>query len=77
MRSWLARRDGDPRWPLRRQGARLTAASIGGQFGGNAHNLKCEEWRDALTGDTFTLANRLIAEQDDGARSLRTLITER
>jgi hypothetical protein len=77
MRSWLARRDGDPWWPLGRQGACLAAASIGGQFGGNTHNLKGEEWRNAFTGDAFTLADRLVAEQNDGARPLRTLITER
>jgi hypothetical protein len=65
MWSWLSRRDGDPRWPLRRQGARLAAASVGGKFGGNAHNLKREEWCDALAGDAIALADRFIAEQDD------------
>jgi hypothetical protein len=77
MRSWLARRDGDPWWPLGWQGACLTAASISGKLSGNPHDLKGEEWCNALTGDAFTLADRLIAEQNDGARSLRTLITER
>jgi hypothetical protein len=77
MRSWLARRDGDPRGPLSRQGACLAAASVGGKLGGDAHNLKREEWCDALAGDALTLADRLIAEQDDRAWSLRTFIAER
>jgi hypothetical protein len=63
--SRLACRDSDPRWPLRRQGAHLAAASIGRKLSGNAHNLKCEEWCDAFAGDALTLADRLIAEQDD------------
>jgi hypothetical protein len=76
MGSWLACRDGDPWWPLGGQGTCLTATSIGGEFCGNAHNLECEEWCDAFTGDAIALADRLIAEQDDGARSLRTLIAK-
>jgi hypothetical protein len=65
MRSWLSCRDGNPRRPLSRQGAHLAAASVGGKFGGNAHNLEGEEWCDALAGDAIALADRFIAEQDD------------
>jgi hypothetical protein len=65
MWSRLACRDSDPRWPLGRQGARLAAASVGGKLGGNAHDFKGKEWCDAFAGDALTLADRLIAEQDD------------
>jgi hypothetical protein len=75
--SRLACRDSDPRWPLCRQGPRLAAPSIGRKFGGNAYDLQCKEWCDAFAGDALTLADWLIAEQDDGAWSLRALITER
>jgi hypothetical protein len=77
MRPRLACCNGDPRWSLRREGARLSAARVGGKLGGNAYDFKCEEWCDALAGDALALANWLITEQDDGAWSLRTLITER
>jgi hypothetical protein len=63
--SRLASRDGHPRWPLGRQGARLSTASVGGKLGGNPHNFEREEWRDALASDALSLADRLIAEQDD------------
>jgi len=67
MWSWLPRRDRNPRWPLGRQGACFATTSVGRKFSGNAHNLKGEEWCHALTGDAFTLADRLVAEQDDRA----------
>jgi len=76
MGAWLSSRDGDPRWSLCWQGARLTATSIGGELCGNAHDLESEQWRHALTGDAFALADRLIAEKNDGARSLRTFVAK-
>ena len=76
MWSRLARRNRDPRWPLGRQGASFAATRIGGKFGGDAHNLQCKEWRDPLAGDALTLADRLVAEQDDRPWPLRTLIAE-
>jgi hypothetical protein len=63
--SRLACRDSDPRWPLGRQGARLSTASVGGKLGGNTHNFEREEWCDAFAGDALSLADRLIAEQND------------
>ena len=77
MRPRLACCNSDPRRTLGREGARLSAARVGGKLGGNAYDFKCEEWCDALAGDALTLADWLITEQDDGAWSLRTLITER
>jgi hypothetical protein len=77
MRPRLACCDSNPRRTLGWEGARLSAARVGGKLGGNTHDFKCEEWCDALAGDALTLADWLVAEQNDGAWSLRTLITER
>jgi hypothetical protein len=77
MRPRLACCNSDPRRTLGWEGARLSAARVGGKFGSNAHNLQREKWCNALAGDALTLADWLVAEQNDGAWSLRTLITER
>ena len=77
MRPRLACCNSDPGRTLGWEGARLSAARVGGKLGSNAHNLQCKERRNALAGDALTLADWLITEQDDGAWSLRTLITER
>ena len=77
MRSRLACCDSDPRRALCGEGARLAATSIRGEFGGNAHDLKREERGDPLAGDAIAFADRLVAEQDDRAWPLRTLIAER
>jgi hypothetical protein len=65
MWSRLASRDSDPRWPLSWKGARLAAASVGGKLGGNTYDFKGKEWCDAFASDALSLADRLIAEQDD------------
>jgi hypothetical protein len=75
--SRLARCDGDPRWPLGRQGARFATTCVGREFGSNAHNLQREKWCDAFARDSLTLADRLITEQNDRAWSLRSLIAKR
>jgi hypothetical protein len=75
--SRLASRNRDPRWPLCGKGARFAASSVRRELGGNAYDFKCEEWCDAFAGDALTFADRLIAEQDDGAWSLRALIAKR
>jgi hypothetical protein len=77
MRPRLPCCDGNPRRSLCRQGACLATPSIGRELSGDAHNLECQEWRNAFAGNAIALANRLVAKQNDRAWSLRTLIAER
>jgi hypothetical protein len=73
----LARRNGNPRWPLNWERARLAASRICGKLRRHAHNLKRQEWRHAFTGDAITFCHRLIAEQHNGAGSIITVVTQR
>ena len=77
MRPRLERRNRHPRRPLYWKSACLAASSIRGELRRHANNLQREERCDAFAGDSFTLRNRLITEQDYGAWSLITVITER
>jgi hypothetical protein len=73
----LARRNGNPGWPLNGERTSLTTPRICRELGRHTHNLKRQEWRHAFTGDAITFRHRLITEQHNGARPLIAIITER
>jgi hypothetical protein len=72
----LTRRNGNPRRTFSWERSCLTASGICGELRRYANNLKREEWRHAFTGDALAFGNWLIAEQDNGAWSLITVITK-
>ena len=76
MRTRLACCNRHPWRPVGGKCARLAATSVCGEFGGNANDLQCKEWRDSLAGNPLALAHQLIAQQDDRARPITALIGE-
>ena len=77
MRPRLARRNRHPRRTFNWERSCLAASGICGELRRYANNLQREERCDAFAGDSFTLRNWLITEQDNGAWSLIAVITER
>jgi hypothetical protein len=73
----LSRRNRHPRRTFSWERSCLTASGICGELRRHANNLKRQEWRNAFAGNSFTLRNWLITEQDNGAWSLIAVITER
>jgi len=73
----LARRNCHPRRTFSWERSCLAASGICGELRRHANNLEREERCDAFASNPFTLRNRLITEQDNGAWPLITVITER
>jgi hypothetical protein len=77
MRTRLARRNRNPRRTFSWERSCLAASCVRGELRRHANNLQREKRCDAFAGNSFTLRHWLIAEQDNGAWSLITVITER